>query len=159
MEDLDPEEARAIVDPALKLMIDALHRHDGYIVQSTASPPSHDSSSEPTASRRLILHDISVTGPGPIVDPYSRPVLNYAVKMLRQEPATVVYVSGQGDRATVQRQARAVAQYLEVHGIAASRLVVRDAPVTTPATVSKGPTAAGIVVLNLATAGRANCPS
>ena len=35
MEDLDPEEARAIVDPALKLMIDASHRYDGYIVQST----------------------------------------------------------------------------------------------------------------------------
>jgi len=35
MEDLDPEEARAIVDPALKLMIDAAHRYDGYIVQST----------------------------------------------------------------------------------------------------------------------------
>ena len=35
MEDLDPEEARAIVDPALKLMIDAVHRYDGYIVQST----------------------------------------------------------------------------------------------------------------------------
>ncbi len=35
MEHLDPEEARAIVDPALKLMIDAVHRYDGYIVQST----------------------------------------------------------------------------------------------------------------------------
>ena len=35
MEDLDPEEARAIVDPALKLMIDGVHRYDGYIVQST----------------------------------------------------------------------------------------------------------------------------
>jgi class 3 adenylate cyclase len=35
MEDLDPEEARRIVDPALKLMIDAVHRYDGYIVQST----------------------------------------------------------------------------------------------------------------------------
>ena len=33
MEDLDPEEARAIVDPALKLMIDAVRRYDGYIVQ------------------------------------------------------------------------------------------------------------------------------
>ena len=28
MRDLDPEEARAIVDPALKLMIDATHRYD-----------------------------------------------------------------------------------------------------------------------------------
>jgi class 3 adenylate cyclase len=35
MEDLDPEEARAIIDPALKLMIDTVHRYDGYIVQST----------------------------------------------------------------------------------------------------------------------------
>jgi class 3 adenylate cyclase len=35
MEDLDPEAARAIVDPALNLMIDAVHRYDGYVVQST----------------------------------------------------------------------------------------------------------------------------
>src|SRR5262249_50631476 len=35
MEGLDPEEARAIVDPALKLMISAVDRYDGYIVQST----------------------------------------------------------------------------------------------------------------------------
>jgi class 3 adenylate cyclase len=35
MESLDPEEARAIIDPALKLMIDAVHRYDGYVVQST----------------------------------------------------------------------------------------------------------------------------
>jgi hypothetical protein len=34
-QDLDPEEARAIVDPALKLMIEAAHRYDGYVVQST----------------------------------------------------------------------------------------------------------------------------
>src|SRR5271156_5349246 len=31
----EPEEARATVDPALKLMIDAVHRYDGYVVQST----------------------------------------------------------------------------------------------------------------------------
>jgi class 3 adenylate cyclase len=34
-QDLDPEDARAIIDPALKLMIDAVRRYDGYIVQST----------------------------------------------------------------------------------------------------------------------------
>ena len=34
-QNLDPEEARAIVDPALKLMIDAVQRYDGYVVQST----------------------------------------------------------------------------------------------------------------------------
>jgi len=32
---LDPEEARAIIDPALALMIDAVRRYDGYVVQST----------------------------------------------------------------------------------------------------------------------------
>jgi class 3 adenylate cyclase/tetratricopeptide (TPR) repeat protein len=35
MEGLDPEDARKIVDPALKLMIDTVHRYEGYIVQST----------------------------------------------------------------------------------------------------------------------------
>ena len=34
-QDMDPEEARAIIDPALKLMIAAVHRYDGYVVQST----------------------------------------------------------------------------------------------------------------------------
>src|SRR3984957_13444061 len=34
-QDLDPEEARAIIDPALKLMIAAGHRYDGYVGQST----------------------------------------------------------------------------------------------------------------------------
>jgi class 3 adenylate cyclase len=34
-QDLDPEEARAIIDPALGLMIDAVRRYDGYVVQST----------------------------------------------------------------------------------------------------------------------------
>ena len=35
LERLDPEEARALIDPALKLMIDAVNHYDGYIVQST----------------------------------------------------------------------------------------------------------------------------
>jgi class 3 adenylate cyclase len=35
MRDLDPEEARAIVDPALRIMIDAVRRYEGYVVQST----------------------------------------------------------------------------------------------------------------------------
>jgi class 3 adenylate cyclase len=35
MEEMDPEEARAIIDPALRIMIDAVKRYDGYVVQST----------------------------------------------------------------------------------------------------------------------------
>ena len=33
--DLDPEEARAIVDPVLQLMMAAVHRYGGYVAQST----------------------------------------------------------------------------------------------------------------------------
>ena len=33
--DLDPEEARAIIDPVLQLMMAAVHRYDGYVAQST----------------------------------------------------------------------------------------------------------------------------
>ena len=32
---LDPEEASAVIDPALKLMIDAVHHYGGHVVQST----------------------------------------------------------------------------------------------------------------------------
>jgi class 3 adenylate cyclase len=35
MENHDPEEARAIIDPALTLMIEAVRHYDGYVVQST----------------------------------------------------------------------------------------------------------------------------
>jgi class 3 adenylate cyclase/predicted ATPase len=34
MRDLDPEEARAVVDPVLELMMEAVHHYDGYVVQS-----------------------------------------------------------------------------------------------------------------------------
>ena len=34
MRDLDPEEARAVIDPVLQLMINAVHRYDSYVVQS-----------------------------------------------------------------------------------------------------------------------------
>jgi class 3 adenylate cyclase len=37
LRDLDPEEARAIVDPSLKLMIDAAQRYSGYVAQSTGT--------------------------------------------------------------------------------------------------------------------------
>ena len=34
LEDLDPEEARRIIDPALTLMMEAVHRYEGYVAQS-----------------------------------------------------------------------------------------------------------------------------
>jgi class 3 adenylate cyclase len=35
MRELDPEEARGIVDPVLHLMMEAVHRYGGYVAQST----------------------------------------------------------------------------------------------------------------------------
>ena len=35
IEDLDPEEARSLIDPAIQLMMDAVHRYEGYVVQYT----------------------------------------------------------------------------------------------------------------------------
>jgi class 3 adenylate cyclase/tetratricopeptide (TPR) repeat protein len=35
MRDIDPEEARALVDPVLRLMMAAVHRYGGYVAQST----------------------------------------------------------------------------------------------------------------------------
>src|SRR5206468_7631814 len=34
IEGLDPEEARAIIDPALQLMMDAVHHYEGYVAQA-----------------------------------------------------------------------------------------------------------------------------
>jgi class 3 adenylate cyclase/tetratricopeptide (TPR) repeat protein len=65
MEDLDPEEARALVDPALKLMIDAVRRYDGYIVQSTGdgifalfgAPLDHEDHPQRTLLAALRMQD------------------------------------------------------------------------------------------------------
>jgi predicted ATPase/class 3 adenylate cyclase len=34
LEDLDPEEARQLIDPALTIMMEAVHRYEGYVAQS-----------------------------------------------------------------------------------------------------------------------------
>ena len=65
MRDLDPEEARAIIDPALKLMIDAVHRYDGYVVQSTGdgifalfgAPAAHEDHPQRALRAALVARD------------------------------------------------------------------------------------------------------
>jgi class 3 adenylate cyclase/predicted ATPase len=65
MEDLDPEEARAIVDPALKLMIDAMRRYGGHVVQSTGdgifalfgAPVAHEDHPQRALNAALRLQD------------------------------------------------------------------------------------------------------
>ena len=64
-EDLDPEEARAIVDPALKLMIDAVQRYGGFVVQSTGdgvfalfgAPVAHEDHPQRALYSALRMHE------------------------------------------------------------------------------------------------------
>src|SRR5580698_1043890 len=65
MRDLDPEEARAIIDPALRLMIDAAHRYDGYVVQSTGdgifalfgAPVAHEDHPQRALNAALLIQE------------------------------------------------------------------------------------------------------
>jgi class 3 adenylate cyclase/tetratricopeptide (TPR) repeat protein len=65
MEDLDPEDARAIVDPALKLMMDAVHRYGGFVVQSTGdgifalfgAPVAHEDHPQRALYSALRMHE------------------------------------------------------------------------------------------------------
>src|SRR2546428_6776211 len=65
MAELDPEEARSIIDPALKLMIEAVRRYDGYIVQSTGdgifalfgAPVAHEDHPQRALHAALRLQD------------------------------------------------------------------------------------------------------
>jgi class 3 adenylate cyclase len=64
-QDLDPEEARAIIDPALRLMIEAVRRYDGYVVQSTGdgifalfgAPVAHEDHPQRSLYTALRLHE------------------------------------------------------------------------------------------------------
>src|SRR6266849_4968344 len=65
MEDLDPEEARAIVDPALRLMMDTVHRYGGFVVQSTGdgifalfgAPVAHEDHPQRAIYSALRMHE------------------------------------------------------------------------------------------------------
>ncbi|HJU11994.1 MAG TPA: adenylate/guanylate cyclase domain-containing protein, partial [Candidatus Binataceae bacterium] len=65
MEELDPEEAQTIVDPALKTMIEAVRHYDGYIVQSTGdgifalfgAPVAHEDHPQRALYASLRMHD------------------------------------------------------------------------------------------------------
>lgn len=115
-----------------------------------ASPPAQNSTPEVITSTRLILHNVTVSGPRHAIAPNSRPVLDYAVKLLREYPATVVNVSGPGNRPAQRRQTQAVAHYLEQRGIPADRVVLQNAALAS--TAASGDSAnTGVVVLNLFT--------
>src|SRR4029434_10832195 len=67
MEELDPEEARAIIDPVLALMMDAVHRYEGYVAQSTGdgifaffgSPIAHEDHPQRALFAALRMQDES----------------------------------------------------------------------------------------------------
>jgi class 3 adenylate cyclase len=68
MEDLDPEETRAIIAPALKLMIEAVRHYDGYILQSTGdgifalfgAPVAHEDHPQRALNAALRLQDATL---------------------------------------------------------------------------------------------------
>jgi class 3 adenylate cyclase len=65
MRDLEPEEARAIVDPVLQLMMSAVHRYDGYVAQSTGdgifamfgAPVAHEDHAQRALHAALAMQD------------------------------------------------------------------------------------------------------
>ena len=67
MRDLDPEEARAIVDPVLQLMMAAVHRYGGYVAQSTGdgifalfgAPVAHEDHPQRALHAALAMQDAS----------------------------------------------------------------------------------------------------
>src|SRR5258708_19709726 len=85
-QDLDPEEARAIVDPALKLMIAAVHRYDGHVVQSTGdgifamfgAPLAHEDHPQPALYPGLRIQEEFLRY-GSNLQPERRPPLDIPV--------------------------------------------------------------------------------
>jgi class 3 adenylate cyclase len=65
METLDPEAARALIDPALRIMIEAVRRYEGYVVQSTGdgifamfgAPTAHEDHAQRALYAALQMQD------------------------------------------------------------------------------------------------------
>jgi Double zinc ribbon/Adenylate and Guanylate cyclase catalytic domain len=65
MRELDPEEARAILDPVLQLMMTAAHRYEGYVAQLTGdgifamfgAPVAHEDHPQPALHAALAIQD------------------------------------------------------------------------------------------------------
>jgi hypothetical protein len=63
--DLDPEETRTIIDPALQLMMDAVHRYEGYVAQSLGdgifalfgAPIAHEDHPQRALYAALLMQD------------------------------------------------------------------------------------------------------
>jgi class 3 adenylate cyclase len=96
MEDLDPEEARAIVDPVLQLMMAAVHRYDGYVAQSAGdgifamfgAPVAHEDHAQRALHAALAIQDElrryrEKTEPTSRVPPEARIGINTAEVVLR----------------------------------------------------------------------------
>jgi class 3 adenylate cyclase/predicted ATPase len=65
IEGLDPEEARHVIDPALQVMMDAVHRYEGYVAQSTGdgifalfgAPIAHEDHPQRALYAALLMQD------------------------------------------------------------------------------------------------------
>ncbi len=67
IEDLDPEEAQLIIDPVLQLMMDAVHRYEGYVAQPLGdgifalfgAPIAHEDHAQRALFAALLMQDES----------------------------------------------------------------------------------------------------
>jgi class 3 adenylate cyclase/tetratricopeptide (TPR) repeat protein/ribosomal protein L40E len=84
MRDLDPEEARAVIDPVLQLMMLAVHSYDGYVVQSAGdgifalfgAPVSHEDHPQRAVHAAIAMRDTLSRRAG---DPPSRPAVEVRI--------------------------------------------------------------------------------
>jgi hypothetical protein len=128
-------------------------------MQVLGAAPAENAAPDVPVSQRLILHDVLlVRGNTLQIDPSAKPVLDYAARLLRENPTTLVYVSGKGKGETVRLKSQAVADYLKSQGISGHRLILEQACAAengSPAERSN----ADIVVLNLTGPQSATCTS
>jgi hypothetical protein len=149
--------ALSVAAGACAAVLTSLPAHAQQLQVLGASPATESSGGATAASQRLILHGIRVNG---TINPSARPILDYAAGVLKQYPDAMVYVSGEGGSATVQKQSQAVAHYLQRRGIAANRLMVSgSAPVSNDESVNgnNGARGTGVIVLSLTSPNCGTC--
>src|SRR5437867_3186001 len=107
---LDPEDARSIIDPALQLMMDAVHRYDGYVAQALGdgilalfgAPITHEDHPQRALYAALRLQEemqrysdkLRLSGGAPL---YTRVGVNtgeVVVRSIRKEDLHTDYVPG-----------------------------------------------------------------
>jgi len=96
-------------------------------------PLAAERSTQPAASRKVVLHGVDIDASTGRIDPAALPVLDAAVEILSTGQGAIEIVAPRSelsgepfDAALEQRRAGVVQQYLMQHGIAADRIMIRS---------------------------------